>query len=129
MTGFLESEEDGKKIVYYKSPLISEPEAKINWSELIEETENFVRKNWPEVSSEYIGRSCGRIKIIDPFDGDNIELGKRAKTAIDTKSADYPSIFKSYNDSLIKDYETFLLRAEGDYDEKELETIRLHFED
>ena len=39
MTGFLESEEDGKRIVYYKSPLLTEPTSKINWSELIEKTE------------------------------------------------------------------------------------------
>tara|TARA_Y100000004_G_scaffold187853_1_gene241166 strand:+ start:482 stop:1957 length:1476 start_codon:yes stop_codon:yes gene_type:complete len=128
MTGFLESEEDGKRIVYYKSPLLTEPTSKINWSELIEKTEDFVRENWPEVSSEYIGRSCGRIEIVDPFSGDNIELGKRAKTALDAKSADYPDVFKSYNDSQIKSYDAFLLRAEGDYNDEELEAVRKHIE-
>jgi len=129
MTGFLESEEDGKRIVYYKSPLLTEPASKINWSELIEKTEEFIRENWPEVSSEYIGRCCGRIQIVDPFSGDNLELGKRAKTAVDAKSADYPSVFKTHNDSLIKNYESFLLKAEGDYNDEELAALRKHYED
>jgi len=129
MTGFLESEEDGKRIVYYKSPLLTEPASKINWSELIEKTEEFIRENWPEVSSEYIGRCCGCIQIVDPFSGDNLELGKRAKTAVDAKSADYPSVFKTHNDSLIKNYESFLLKAEGDYNDEELAALRKHYED
>jgi len=127
MTGFLETEEDGKRIVYYKSPLLTSPTAKINWSNLIEETEDFVRENWPEVSSEYIGRCCSRIEIVDPFSRDNIELGKTAKTALETTSADYPKIFKSYKDSEIKDYSAFLLKAEGDYSDEELKAIETYF--
>jgi hypothetical protein len=74
-------------LYYYKSPLITEPVAKINWSELIEETKNFIRENWSEVSDEYIRRSCSSIKIVDPFSGDNIELGERAKTAVAVEDA------------------------------------------
>jgi hypothetical protein len=130
MTGFLESEEDGKRIVYYKSPLLTEPTSKINWSDLIEETEKFIRENWPEVSSEYIGRCCGSIKIVDPFDGNRIELGKRAKTAVDVKSADYPKVFQTAKDAqvarAVHSFDTFLLKAEGDYSEEELEKIKTY---
>ena len=128
MTGFLESEEDGKRILYYKSPLLTSPQSKIKWNDLIEETKNFIRENWPEVAEEYIGRSCSRIHIVDPISGDNIELGARAKRATEVERADYPDLFKSAKDAKIKDYESFLTKAEGDYNEKEFEAIRSHFQ-
>jgi hypothetical protein len=128
MTGFLEMEDDGKHKLYYKSPLINEPVSKINWSELIEETKKFVRDYWPNVADEYIRRNCSRIKIVDPFSGDNFELGERAKTASEVKKGDYPPIFKSSNDAQHTTYEEFLLHAEGDYNEEEYETIRKHYE-
>ena len=120
-------EEDGKHKLYYKSPLITEPVAKINWSDLIEETKEFIRDEWPEVASEYIGRNCGNIQIVDPFTGDNIELGPRAKTAVEVDKGDYPKIFKSKKDSELKTFEAFLLSAEGDYDKKETEAIKSYF--
>jgi hypothetical protein len=128
MTGFLESEDDGKRTLYFKSPLINEPVAKINWSDLIEETKEFVRKNWSEVSDEYIRSNCSSIKIVDPFTGDNIELGERAKSAVEVKSADYDKIFKTAKDAKIKDYETFLLNAEGDYNDEEEKAVREYFQ-
>jgi len=127
MTGFLEVDDDGKRKLYYKSPLINEPVSKINWSELIEETKNFIRENWPKVADEYIGRCCSSIQIIDPFNGNNIELGERAKTAVDVDEADYPSVFKTAKDAKLKDYEAFLLNAEGDYNEEEENAIREFF--
>ena len=128
VAGFIEMEEDGKHKLYYKSPLITEPVAKINWSDLIEETKEFVRTEWDEVADEYIGRSCGSIEIVDPFNGNNIELGPRAESAVDIKSGDYPKIFKSKKDSELKTYEAFLLNAEGVYDEKETEAICAYFQ-
>ena len=127
MTGFLEVDDDGKKKLYYKSPLINEPVSKINWSDLIEETKKFIRKEWPKVADEYVRRSCSSIKIVDPFNGNHIELGERAKTAIDVEEGDYPSIFKSAVDSKHTTYEEFLLHAEGDYNEEEYETIRKYY--
>ena len=129
MTGFLESEDDGKRTLYYKSPLINEPVSKIIWSDLIEETKNFVGENWSEISDEYIGRYCSSIKIVDPFSGDNVELGERAKTAVDVTDVDYPSVFKSARDAKIKDYESFLLKAEGDYDDEEETAVKLYYEE
>ena len=128
MTGFLEQEDDGKVKLYFKSPLISEPVAKINWSDLIEETKEFVRENWSEVSEEYIRSSCSSIKIVDPFSGNNIELGERAKRAVDVKSSDYDKVFKTANDAKIKDYGSFLLNAEGDYNDKEDTAVREYFQ-
>jgi len=127
MTGFLESEDDGKRTMYYKSPLIDEPVAKIKWSELIEETKEFVRENWPEVAREYVGRSCSRVQIVDPLNGNNVELGERAKRATEVEEADYPKVFKSAKDAKIKDYNTFLLKAEGDYNEKENKAIKSYY--
>jgi len=128
MTGFLECDEDGSKKLYYKSPLITEPVSKINWSELIEETKEFIRKEWPKVSDEYIGRSCSSIRIVDPFSGDNVELGERAKRAVDVDKGDYPKVFKTSADSKIKDYESFLLNAEGDYNDEEDKAVREYFQ-
>ena len=128
MTGFLEVEDDGKRKLYFKSPLINEPVSKINWSDLIEETKKFVRENWSEVSDEYIRSNCSSIKIVDPFNGDNIELGERAKSAVEVKSADYNKIFKTAKDAKIKDYESFLLNAEGDYNDKEDKAVREYFQ-
>jgi len=84
-------------------------------------------KNWTAVASEYNGRFCSDIKIVDPFTGDNVELGARAKTAKEVEKTDYPKVFKTKRDSKIKDYESFLLNAEGDYDEKEIESIKSHY--
>ena len=128
MTGFLELDDDGKRKLYYKSPLINEPVAKINWSDLIEETKDLVRENWPKVADEYIGRCCSSVKIIDPFNGNNIELGERAKTAIDVAEGKYPEVFKSAKDAKIRDYETFLIKAEGDYNEEEDNAVRTYYQ-
>ncbi len=122
MTGFLEMDEDKGKRMFYKSPLFEEPVSKINWSELIEETKKFVRKEWPKVADEYIGRSCRSIEIIDPFSGNNLKLGEGAKTALDVESDEYKP-FKTYKDSKIENFEEFILNAEGDYNEKEIEHI------
>ena len=128
MTGFLEMDEDKGKKLYYKSPLFEEPVSKINWSELIDKTKEFMAENWPTVAGEYSERFCSDMQIIDPFTGDNIELGKRAKTALDIKTDAYEP-FKTHKDSLISTYEEFLLNAEGDYNEEEYETIRQHYQE
>jgi hypothetical protein len=128
MTGFLEMDEDKGKKLYYKSPLFEEPVAKINWSDLIEETKKFMAKNWPSVAVEYGGRFCSDIEIVDPFTGDDIKLGERAKTAIDIETDAYEP-FKTYKDSRIKSFEEFLLNAEGDYNEEEIETIKSHYKE
>jgi len=128
MTGFLEMDEDKGKKLYYKSPLFEEPVAKINWSELIEETKNFMAKNWPAVAVEYGGRFCSDIEIIDPFTGDDIKLGERAKTAIDIETDAYEP-FKTYKDARIKSFAEFLLHAEGDYNEEEIETVKSHYKE
>jgi hypothetical protein len=129
MTGFLEIEDDGKHKLYYKSPLLTEPASKIDWSELINETKEFVRKEWPEVADEYIGRCCSSVKITDPFSGNNVELGERAETPLDVVSADYPKLFKSAKDADCKDFAEFLTKAEGDYEEEEYETIKQYFQE
>ena len=129
MTGFLEVDEDKGKRMYYKSPLIDEPVAKIKWSELIEETKEFVRTNWPEVAGEYNGRHCGSIPLVDPFTGDNITLGERAKSAKEVEGT-APKPYKTHKDYLyVEKYKgknlerDFLLKAEGDYEQTEIEEI------
>jgi len=126
MTGFLEMDEDKGKRMFYKSPLFEEPVSKINWSELNEETKKFVRKEWPKVADEYIGRSCRSIEIVDPFSGNHLKLGEGAKTAIDVESDEYKP-FKTYKDSKIENFEEFILNAEGDYNEKEIKHIESHY--
>ena len=129
MTGFLESEDDGKRTLYYKSPLINEPISNINWSDLIEETKKFVSENWSEVAGEYNGRCCSSVKIVDPFNGNDIELGEGAKTAIDVETADYPSVFKTAKDSKCRNHAHFLLNAEGDYNDEEYEAVKKYYEE
>jgi hypothetical protein len=133
MTGFIEQvEEDGKK-KYFKSPLLSEPTSKINWSELISETKDFMKEHWPDIADEYIERNCGEVKIIDPFGGGEIEITASSSSAADVKvvKGDFPDIFKYEEDyvlakSLAKDIfnEEFLLTAQGDYGKEEIETIK-----
>ena len=129
MTGFLESEDDGKRTLYYKSPLINEPISNINWSDLIEETKKFVSENWSEVAGEYNGRCCSSVKIVDPFNGNDIELGEGAKTAIDVETADYPSVFKTAKDAKCRNHAHFLLNAEGDYNDEEYEAVKKYYEE
>jgi len=126
MTGFLELDEDKGKKLYYKSPLFEEPVAKIKWGDLIGETKKFMAKNWHTIASEYIERYCSDIEIVDPFTGDNIKLGKGAKRAVDIESDAFEP-FKTYKDTKFKDFDTFMLNAEGDYNEKEIETIKSYY--
>jgi hypothetical protein len=126
MTGFLEMDEDKGKRLYYKSPLFEEPVAKIDWSDLIEKTKDFMAKNWDSVCMEYNDRFCGDIEIVDPFTGDNIRLGKGAKRAVDIESDAFEP-FKTYKDSKIKTFKEFILNAEGDYNEEEIERIKAHY--
>ena len=79
------------------------------------------------MADEYIGRGCSSIKITDPFNGNHVELGERAKTAIDVADGSYPTVFKSAKDAKIRDYETFLLKAEGDYNEEEDNAVRTYY--
>jgi len=130
MTGFLEVEEESGKRMYYKSPLITEPVAKIDWGELIKETKKFTNEEWPEIADEYIRRGCSNIDIVDPFSGDNLELGIGAETAVDVDGSEYSSLFKSAKDARMANkyvFSGFLLRAEGDYNEEEIEKIRTEF--
>ena len=78
---------------------------------------------------EYNGRHCGSIQIVDPFTGDDITLGERAKRASEVETV-APKPFKTYKDYLYaekykgKDLKRdLLLHAEGDYDEKEIKEI------
>ena len=66
--------------MYYKRPLIGEPEGKINWNELIDETKKFMAEKWTDAAPEYISRFCKDINIIDPFNGETITIGKDAKS-------------------------------------------------
>jgi hypothetical protein len=128
MTGFLEMEDSDKKPLFYKSPLLTEPASKIDWSELIEETEKFIREEWPEVAGEYIGRNCGSVEVVDPFNGHHTLLGKRTEEIKTRKiKGEHPTIFKSEHDATHADYESFLLGAEGDYNEEEYQTIREYY--
>ena len=56
-------------------------------------------------------------------------MGERAERATEVEDAEYPSVFKSAKDAKIKDYESFLLKAEGDYNEEEDEAVRKFYEE
>jgi len=88
MLGFLEQEEDGNKKVYFKSPLIREPSTKIDWNALIEGTQKFVKETWPEVADEYISRYCTTVNVINPFTGEEVELGTRSQKSTPVVSSD-----------------------------------------
>jgi hypothetical protein len=132
MTGFLEQiEEDGKK-KYFKSPLLREPSSKINWSELISQTKDFVTEYWPEIADEYIERNCGDVEIVDPLSDATIRISGSATSAAatDVVAGDFPVIFKYLEDyEYTKNYKgdsfntDFLLEAQGDYDKDEIKEI------
>jgi len=81
------------------------------------------------VGDEYIGRHCRSIQIVDPFSGNNVELGERAETPLKVESADYPKVFKSAKDAKTKSYEEFLLNAEGEYSDEEDKAVKAHFQE
>ena len=81
MLGFLEIEEEGNKRLYFKSPLIKEPSTKINWDTLLEETQELVKKTWPEISDEYIERYCTKVEVINPFTQEKVNLGLKMTDA------------------------------------------------
>ena len=85
-------------------------------------------ENWTTESREYVDRFCSDIEIVDPFTGNNYKLGKGAKRAIDIESDAFEP-FKTYKDSRIKSFDKFMLNAEGDYDEKEIETIKSYYKE
>ena len=130
MTGFLEEkEEDGKKY-YFKSPLLRTPESKINWSELIESTEDFVDEYWSEISSEYKQRYCEDVRAIDPFSGEEIVISADASdpASIEVVGGEWPEFFKTKEDYrwVVEnewDEVEFLLNAKGDYGKEEIKTV------
>jgi hypothetical protein len=86
-------------------------------------------KNWNSVADEYNGRFCSDIQIVDPFTGDHVRLGARAKSAKKVEKIapkpyhtqkDYMYVENYKGKDLEKD---FLLHAEGDYSEKEIKQI------
>ncbi|SVD58347.1 uncharacterized protein METZ01_LOCUS411201, partial [marine metagenome] len=132
MTGFLEQIEDDGKIKYFKSPLLREPSSKINWSELILQTKDFVAEYWPEIADEYIERNCGDVEIVDPLSDATIKISESSTSAtdIDVVAGDFPDIFKYLEDyEYTKDYKgdsfntDFLLEAQGDYNKNEIKEI------
>ena len=70
-----------------------------------------------------------RIPLVDPFTGDNIRLGERAKSLKEVEET-APEPYKTHKDYLyVEKYKgrnlkrDFLLKAEGDYEETEIEEI------
>ena len=132
MTGFLEQIEDDGKKKYFKSPLLREPASKINWSELISQTKDFVTEYWPDIADEYIERNCGDVEIVDPLSDAIIKISESATSAvdIDVVAGDFPDIFKYLEAyEYTKDYKgdsfntDFLLEAQGDYNKNEIKEI------
>jgi len=131
MTGFLEErEEDGKKY-YFKSPLLTTPESKIKWNDLITETKAWVEEYWPEISQEYIERYCQDIDITDPFSGETVNILADAPSAstVEVVGGDWPDMFKTKEDyRWVVENEwnevEFLLNAKGDYGKEEVEEIK-----
>jgi len=77
MLGFLEMEEENSKRLYFKSPLIREPSTKINWDDLLVDTQKLVKETWPEVANEYIDRYCTGVKVINPFTQEKVSIGPK----------------------------------------------------
>ena len=96
MLGFLEQEDEGNKKVFFKSPLIREPSTKIDWNELMSDTQKFVKETWPEVADEYISRYCTEVKVVNPFTKENVILtaGKPKEKTVDKKQ-DYAGWYES----------------------------------
>ena len=97
MLGFLEMEEEGNKRVFFKSPLIREPSTKINWNELLLNTQELVKETWPEVADEYINRYCTNVEVVNPFTKEEVTLGEAAPTPkeVDTTTKDYEGWYES----------------------------------
>ena len=85
MLGFLEQEEDGGKQFWFKSPLIREPSTKIDWNDLMKNTQQFVRETWPEVADEYNNKYCTEVELSNPFTNTTtiLEAGKPKETIPD----------------------------------------------
>ena len=131
MTGFLEEKEEEGKRYYYKSPLLSTPESKIKWDELISSTKDFTREHWPEVAEEYIGRFCEDVKVKAPCTGEEVSIAADASDAgsIEIVAGEFPEFFRCKEDwEWVRDNEwdkvTFLLNVKGDYGKEEIETIQ-----
>ena len=94
MLGFLETEEDNGKRLYFKSPMIKEPSTKIDWINVLDSTVSLMKETWPEVADEYISRYCTDVEVQDPFTLEKTVLGNRvqeSKPVVETKEADYES--------------------------------------
>lgn len=90
MLGFLEQEEEDKKVTYFKSALVREPSTKIDWGELMRGTADLMRDTWPEIAEEYIRNYCTEIEVINPFDNTKhvLSAGETQKE-VKTEDIDY----------------------------------------
>ena len=130
-TGFLETKEEDGKRYYFKSPLLRSPASKIDWSELINKTKEFVDTHWAECAVEYKQRFCEDVEVVDPFSGDTIKVASDAAspTDMDVVGGDFPEEFKTkadYEWYLENDWNEveFLLNAQGDYKAVDIEKIK-----
>ena len=130
-TGFLETKEDDGKKYYFKSPLLRSPASKIDWSELLTQTKEFVDKHWSECAEEYKSRYCEDVEVVEPFTGETIKIAHDAASPadMDVVGGDFPEVFKTK-----ADYEwtqqnewnevEFLITAQGDYKAADIELIK-----
>mgnify|MGYP003117458899 FL=1 len=94
MLGFLETEEDNGKRLYFKSPMIKEPSTKIDWINVLDSTVSLMKETWPEVADEYISRYCTDVEVQNPFTLEKTMLGNKTQEStpiVETKEADYES--------------------------------------
>tara|TARA_Y100001963_G_scaffold31914_1_gene44026 strand:+ start:4189 stop:5568 length:1380 start_codon:yes stop_codon:yes gene_type:complete len=87
MLGFLEQDEEDKKISYFKSALVREPSTKIDWSDLMKGTQALMKETWPEIADEYNKNYCTEVEVEDPFTREKqvLSVGKEKEKVIDDK--------------------------------------------
>ena len=87
MLGFLEQDEEDKKISYFKSALVREPSTKIDWSNLMKGTQALMKETWPEIADEYNKSYCTEIEVEDPFTREKqvLSAGEEKEKVIDDK--------------------------------------------
>ena len=90
MLGFLEQEEEDKKVTYFKSALVIETSTKIDWCELMAGTAKLMRETWPEIAEEYISNYCTEVEVVNPFDNSKHVLSmNEPKKEVKTDDIDY----------------------------------------
>lgn len=73
--GYIIKHDETRPNTYEIGKIMEEYEMDLNWKDIVEETKQNIKANFPKVADEYIEKFCGdKIETVHPFTGEKINI-------------------------------------------------------